>query len=113
MKVKEKRTPREFIVGIDDQITIKDCGNIELENDEQITFTTKGGSEYDICRKEWGYYATPSINRRLKSFGFKTALVKNIHNHYFVMLVQKKLINKFINYIKMEKNEIVEWLDEK
>ena len=42
-----------------------------LRNNEQLTFRN-GKSEYDVAKKNWGYYATPSINNRLKKFKFRT-----------------------------------------
>ena len=55
-----------------------DCGRIALAPDEQVTFTTEAGGEYDVTRKSWGFYATPSINGRLKTFGLRAALVRNV-----------------------------------
>lgn len=113
MKVKEKNPPREFEVGRQNQIKIKDCGYIMLEPDEQVTFITADGKEYDVARKNWGYCATPSVNSRLKHQGFKTALVKNTYRQYFVMIVEEKQVEKFLNYLDSEKHEIVDWLDER
>ena len=59
-----------------------------------ISFCTDDGSEYDVVAKEWGFYATPSINARLIDQGFKTALVKNTKNRFYIMLVKKKIIGK-------------------
>ena len=112
MQLELAQNPREFQVGIDQAITLKDMGHIYLEPNEQITFITPEKQEYDICRKEWGYYATPSINGRLKRFGFKTALVKNFKGQGFVMLVETQKIDQFLNYLASEKNELVCWLDE-
>ena len=33
---------------------------------------SSGMKEYDFVKKNWGYYATPSINSRLKIFNFNT-----------------------------------------
>ena len=68
MEFNKKNPPRKFKVGIKKEITIKDCGTIELQNDEQVTFLTGKSAEYDVARKSWGFYATPSINGRLKNF---------------------------------------------
>ena len=112
MKFNKKRTPREFRVGLGDQIVIKDCGNVHLKPDEQITFITSDGKEYDVARKDWGFYATPSMNGRLTNQGFKTALVKNDNGMYYIMLVDKNKITLFENYLSQEKNYLVKWLDE-
>jgi len=113
MKVIEKKPAREFEVGFEKKITIKDCGSILLKDNEQITFLTNEGKEYDVTRKDWGFYATPSVNSRLKEQGFKTALVRNSIGQWYIMLVEKDKIDKFQTYLREEKNEVVEWLDEK
>ena len=97
MKIIKKNPPRKYNVGIDNQITIKDCGSILLEENEQITFLTNNQKEYDVARKNWGFYATPSVNLRLKNQGFKTALVRNSMGQWYIMLVEKDKVKKFIN----------------
>ena len=67
MKVIRKN--RKFTVGLS-KIKLKDCGSIYLKKNNQVTFRYKK-SEYDVCKKDWGYYATPSINGRLKKFNFR------------------------------------------
>ena len=113
MKIIKKRPPREYKVGVDSQITIKDCGSILLEDNEQITFLTSNEKEYDVAKKDWGFYATPSVNSRLKNQGFKTALVRNSIGQLYIMLVEKDKLGIFKTYLREEKNEVIEWLDEK
>ena len=113
MKIDKKSPPRKYTCGLNNQITISDCGFAHLDSDEQLTFLTKDGKEYDLCRKEWGYYATPSVNGRLKNFGFKTALVKNSKGLLYVILVEKDKINYFQDYLQEENQSLVEWLDER
>lgn len=112
MKINEKNPPRIFEVGFDKKGFIKDCGNISLLKDEQITFTTENGAEYDVTRKSWGFYATPSTNGRLKSFGLRTVLVKNRINKYFILLVESGHEKDFEIYAKEEPLSIIFWLDE-
>jgi len=112
MILNEKLPPREFKVGVNSQIIIKDCGTISLDADEQVTLVTSKGKEYDIARKDWGYYATPSVNGRLKNQGFKTALVRNHYGKYYVMIVDEEKLNAFKAYLAQEKNELEQWLDE-
>ena len=60
-----------------------------------ITFVS-GKSEYDVVKKEWGYYATPSINKRLISYDINTCLIKNIKSkNLFLVLVHKRKKNNF------------------
>ena len=108
MKIKKK--VRKFKVG-KNNITIKEVAKILLNDDEQVTFVNKK-TEYDVVRKNWGYYATPSINKRLKSKGFKTALVINENKQIYIMLVEKEKIKLFNKYCKEEKQKKLLWLDE-
>jgi hypothetical protein len=105
--------PRLFKVGFNRKITIADTGKIKLESNEQVTFITEESNEYDVVSKDWGFYATPSMNGRLKKFGFKTALVKNSFNKYYVMIVDINHMDSFNSYLIEEKQIVIEWLDEK
>ena len=113
MEINLKEEPRAFNVGIKNQTTIFDCGSINLDPDEQVTFITDNGNEYDVARKYWGFYATPSINGRLKTFGFKTALTQNSFGKNYIMLVEKTKITEFYRYLREDKLKLVEWLDER
>jgi hypothetical protein len=105
MKIRLNKKPRKFTVGIK-KITLKDFGKIYLNNDEQLTFL-KEKSEYDIVKKSWGYYATPSVNKRLKKFNFRTFLTKNTTKLIFIMLVHKEKMREFKTYLKDEKIKII------
>jgi len=111
MKIKLNEPPRVFEVGFGETIRIKDCAHLELEPDEQVTFTTPAGGEYDVARKSWGFYATPSLNARLAQFGLRAVLIKNRLNRYFVMLVETGQEDLFQRYLDIEGLDIVVWLD--
>ena len=112
MKFKEINPPREFETGFGEIIKIKDCGRVELEPDEQVTFTTPGGAEYDLARKDWGFYATPSLNGRLKNFALRGVMIKNRIGRYFIMLVEAGKEDLFRRYLDVEGLEVVTWLDD-
>ncbi|MGV2433658.1 MAG UNVERIFIED_CONTAM: hypothetical protein LVT10_01100 [Anaerolineae bacterium] len=61
MKIELSNPPRIFHIPLPngERITLSDCAHITLGVDEQITLFTDNGNEYDITRKDWGYYATP------------------------------------------------------
>jgi hypothetical protein len=111
MKIEMKDPPREFVVGHGSVIRMKDCARVELEPDEQVTFTTEAGGEYDVARKSWGFYATPSTNARLARFGLRAALAKSWENKYFVYLVERGREGDFQRYLDRERNRVVAWLD--
>ena len=113
MQIMINESPRVFHVGQNSKIEISDCGRIYLEPDEQVTFVTKSGKEYDFVAKSWGFYATPSVNGRLVNQGFKTAMVKNQTGRYYIMVVDTDRLPDFEAYLEAEKNEVVEWLDER
>ncbi len=112
MRFERKDPPRVFSVGRGGMpIHIKDCGRVELEPDEQLTFVTSSGAEYDVVRKLWGFYATPSLNGRLKRFGLRGVLVRNTLGQYFVLLLEQGHELAFDRYVRDERLAIVCWLD--
>ncbi|KJE37157.1 hypothetical protein UF64_00265 [Thalassospira sp. HJ] len=111
MKIDRKEQPRTFIVGSKKDIEISHTADITLSSDEQVTFLTENGSEFDFVRKQWGYYATPSINRRLKHFGFHTALVQNAKGHVYIFVVEAEKMDGFNAYCKAENQTVLMWLD--
>lgn len=102
MKIQKNEPPREFEVGWGQKFTMKDCAHIELAANEQVTFKTDNGGEYDVARKDWGFYATPSINSRLERFGLRAMLVGNKANCYYVMLVEDGKEREFARYVEQE-----------
>ena len=112
MLFKELNPPRLFEVGNTVKFHIKDCGSLSLEDDEQITFLTKSGCEYDVAKKNWGFYATPSLNGRLKDFHLRAVLIVNkITRRFFMLLVEEGKETEFEDYCNQEKLEVVLWLD--
>jgi len=111
MKFEPKTPPREFEVGYDVKGIIRDCGSMRLAPDEQITFLTEQGGEYDLTRKDWGFYATPSLNGRLASFNLRAVLVKNRVDRFLVMLVERGKEELFERYVRQEPLKIVCWMD--
>ncbi len=101
---------RNFVVGKKpNDLKIRHVGNITLKNNEQLTFLFNN-SEYDFVKKNWGFYATPSINGRLKKEGFISALVKNKKKRIYLMVVHKSKKSEFNKYCKIHDQKILKWL---
>lgn len=112
MKFVPQEPPRRFEVGLPGQkFLLRDCGRLSLAPDEQVTFITEGGAEFDVCRKSWGYYATPSLNSRLASFGLRAVLAKSSDGKFFILLVEKGREGEFMRYMEHEQQKVVCWLD--
>lgn len=112
MKFNIRSKPRIFPVGIS-QISLSHVADIDLEPDEMVTFESKGKFEYDVCRKSWGYYATPSLGGRLRAFGWRAAVMRNIDTrHCFVVLVQEGMEDEWMEYMLVERQELVMWIDD-
>jgi len=103
--------PRTFEVGLGERLEMRDCAHIDLDANEQITLITDSGAEYDVARKSWGFYATPSLNSRLLRFQLRGVLVKNRLDHFFVMLVEQGHEPEFERYLSVEGLKVVCWLD--
>lgn len=111
MKLKRIDPPRVFGVGVDTLVRLKDCAHIELETDEQVTFFTESGAEYDVVRKSWGFFATPSLNKRLTNFGLRAAMIVSLDKKYFVVIVEVGKEKDFEKYQVTHKYRVVAWLD--
>lgn len=107
MRFDPKQPPRRYKVGWREQFDISDCGTIDLEPDEQVTFTTEAGGELDVTRKNWGFYATPSLNARLVEFGLHAVLVRNRIDRYFLLLVEHGKEAAFEAYLASEELDVV------
>lgn len=112
MRFLPKNPPRRFTVGNSVKFDMKDCGTLALAPDEQITLVTEKGAEYDVARKDWGFYATPSLNGRLEQFGLRAVLIKNRGTgRYFVLLVERGQEPTFDTYCEQENLAVIAWLD--
>ncbi|MCC2667802.1 MAG: hypothetical protein K0Q72_273 [Armatimonadetes bacterium] len=112
MKIEAIDPPREFRAGRHQQVALKDCAHIALAADEQVTFVTESGGEFDVLRKSWGFYATPSLNGRLLRFGLRPVLARNGREQTFVLLVEQGHEADFEQYLADDGMTIVCWLDE-
>jgi hypothetical protein len=112
VKFEPKNPPRRFAVGNAVKFDMKDCGTLRLAADEQVTLVTESGAEYDVARKDWGFYATPSLNGRLEQFGLRAVLIQNRGTgRYFVLLVEHGKEPAFDSYLRDENLRVVHWLD--
>jgi hypothetical protein len=111
MEFQPKHPPREFEVGFEFKNVIRDCGTMRLAPNEQVTFVTESGKEYDVTRKDWGFYAGPSLNGRLAAFQLRAVLVRNRLQRYFVMLVECGHEPAFERYVADERLDLVSWMD--
>lgn len=111
MEIHETKPPRAFMVGLRSTVEMKETAKISLQPDEIVTFLGESGVEYDIARKAWGFYATPSLNYRLPRFGLRPALVKNSQGRWFILLIAGDGGEAFKEYCKSEEVTIIAWLD--
>ena len=112
MKIDVKQPPRRFPVGIAD-IELSHTADITLDPDEMVTFRDDEGREYDVTRKDWGWYATPSLAGRLTRFGYRPALMRNIDTRQcFLVLVEAGKEEAWRAYNRAERQEVVLWLDD-
>lgn len=109
MNVTEIDPPRVFTVG-EPPLELRHCANVELDPDEQVTLTSASGTEFDVVRKSWGYYGTPSLNRRLPDHGLRPALALS-RGAMYVMLVESGHEGEFASYLDGQGMELVCWLD--
>ena len=101
--------PRRFRVG---EIEIAHAADVELDLDEQVTFTSRSGSQHDVVRKAWGYYATGSLNRRLPDHGLRPALCHNAADgRTTLLLCESGQQTAFDDYLSEQNMVVLAWLD--
>lgn len=111
-----KKRNRKFLVGKKKEIELTDKGSIFLKNNENISIHFNKKINYDIAKKNWGFYPIPSLNKRLKKFSLKAAIVENINfKTFFILLVldNKKKIKDFKKYCLKEDLKFIAWLNNK
>jgi hypothetical protein len=109
MDLTEINPPRVFTVG-EPPLELRHCADLELAPNEQVTLTSESGTEFDVVRKSWGYYGTPSLNRRLPDHGLRPALALS-HGAMFLMVVESGHEDEFAAYLDSQGMELIRWLD--
>lgn len=101
--MKVKKLNRKFKPSKEFDIVINEKAKIYLQDNEQITLIDKFNNEYDIVKKPWGYYSTPSINKRLLKNNYHAYLVQNINNKtiflFTVLKNKKEMMRKYIKKV--------------
>jgi hypothetical protein len=116
VKVTPIQPPRTFAVGTRGG-TLAHVADVELGDDEVVTFRTGSETEFDVTRKSWGYYATPSLNGRLREHGLRAALAVGVPRsdgepeRMYLLLVEAAREDDFQTYIDAEHMRVVGWLD--
>ena len=109
MYIKEINPPRIFAVGKKSDILLNHVATISLQNNEIVTFLGENNREYEITSKEWGFYATPSLNSRLKQSRICSCLVRSQEGKLFIHLVYSEKRYQHELYCESENLEIIEW----
>ena len=92
-------------------VSITEKAKIYMKHNEQITLIDINKNQYDIVKKSWGYYSTPSINKRLKNNNHEACIVKNIEKKtifLFSVNIKKKI--EFNQYLKKNNIKVIKWL---
>ena len=72
MKIKLRKKPRKFTVGINTKIVLSDFGKIILKPNEQISFITENLATHDVTRKNWGFYP---LRNSISSYVYKAIIL--------------------------------------
>ena len=104
MRVERIEPPRRFGVGGEELTHVAD---VTLDEDELITLAPG----YDVTRKPWGFYATPSLNGRARDHGLRAALCRNADGRAFLLLVEAGREADFEAYLGGQGMRVLTWLD--
>jgi len=102
-----KKINRTWKIGLKKNILITETAKIKLKSNEQISFYSQNlnKTENEICKKSWGYYLTPSIDSRLKKYGQKIFVMKNLKKNSYLVIVNNSKLKEFKIYCKAEKQK--------
>jgi len=110
MKLTLQEPPRVFTAGRE-PVTLSHVADLDLQPDELVTFTTPAGGAFDVSRKAWGFYATPSLNGRLKGAGLRACLAEGEGGKRFILLVERGCEASFLEYLQHQSMVVLFWLD--
>lgn len=116
MKITPMDPPRTFSVG-ERGGTLAHAADIDLAPDEVVTFRQGSQTELDVTRKSWGYYATSSLNGRLREHGLRAVLAVGVprtageSERMYLLLVEAGHEEDFRSYIDAERMRVLAWLD--
>ena len=80
----------------------------KLNMNEQITLHLKK-SNFDFAKKDWGYYISPSLQKRCLKSGFKGVIVSSGKN-YYIAFVHKEKTKLFLKYLELKKYKFISWI---
>src|SRR4051812_18548685 len=103
MRLDPVEPPRRFEVSGE---ALAHVADLELEPGELVTMRA-AGTAYDVTRKEWGWYATPSLNGRARDHGLRGALCRNDAGQAFVMLVETGREEPFAAYLAAQRMNVL------
>lgn len=111
MKIFPKVEPRQFTVK---GVTLSHVADIDLSPNELVTFKCANDqTEFDVTAKDWGFYATPSLNGRLRDHNFRSVLTKNTETgRRYVLLVKEGKETEFNAYLAQQNMVVLGMLDE-
>jgi len=98
--------PRQWRVGKNREILISEIGQLSLGVNEQVLISGLEGPAYEVVRKAWGFYAAPSLDSRLPSYGLTGLVVANDAGRHYLMIVDNSRYDEFLSYCTRESLEI-------
>jgi hypothetical protein len=106
----EHEVVRKFYVGDEFPIQISLIKELPILPDQMITLVTENSKHLDITCKDWGFYATPSINKRLADQNLRVAISKNDQGRRYVLVVDVEKLAAFEEYCRVQRQRVLSWL---
>ena len=88
MKIQENNPPREFEVGWGPKFIMRDCAHIELASNEQVTFKTEAGGEYDVARFVANHQGAGDSRRSAVQTDNAYRVGQMVHHPYFRIIAE-------------------------
>jgi len=83
-----------------------------LEPDEQVTLVSSSGTEFDVVRKSWGFYGTPSFGLRMPRFKLRPILFLSGDGTQYFAAVERGWEAEFKLALNSRDIQTSFWLDD-
>ena len=103
MRFLVKNPPREFTVGRDDWVTLRDCGAVALEPGEMTEIAgAKDETVWRVARQPWGFAIPLPLNRPVGARGLRARIAGRSPERAHLLLVDPELEDAFEQYAARE-----------
>ena len=103
----ERHIPaREFQCGLNNWITLKDCGDVELDRGEEVVFVTDIGRRFNVLRRDWGYFVNVVLDGGAAAAGWRSVIAGESHHKQHLILIEPGRESDYAEYCARDRLQV-------